>query len=336
MENLSVQTLIDAGVHFGCRVSRWNPKMAPYIHGRRSSVHVIDLRETVRGLIRAQNFLYHLVAEGQQILWVGTKRQIKGVIADAGERTGMPVVTERLIGGTLTNFSVIRSRLRRLEQLETMEEDGTINQYSKKAVASLRREHRKIHRNLSGIREMSGIPGAMIVVDPGREYNAVREARKMGMAVIGLLDTDCDPEGIDIVIPGNDDALRSVRLLIDGLIESVEQGAAAHGERLASTGAAQRSDEPQPASDEPRPTRSQSVSRPKKPVTEGQADEAESAPAVPAAEPVAAEPVAAEPAAPEPAAPEPAAAEPKAEPKAEPAAAEPAAAAKAEGEGASS
>ena len=160
MEAITIQQLIGAGVHFGCRVSRWNPKMAPYIHGRRNLIHVIDLRETVRGLIRAQNFLYHLVADGAQILWVGTKRQIKGVIADAGERTGMPVVTERWIGGTLTNFSVIRSRLRRLEQLETMEEDGSISQYSKKVIASLRREHRKIHRNLSGIREMSGIPGA--------------------------------------------------------------------------------------------------------------------------------------------------------------------------------
>ena len=261
MESLTVQKLIDAGVHFGCRVSRWNPKMAPYIHGRRNTIHVIDLRETMRGLIRAQNFLYHLVAEGQQILWVGTKRQIKGVIADAGERTGMPVVTERWIGGTLTNFSVIRSRLRRLEELETMEEDGSIKQFSKKVIASLHREHRKISRNLSGIREMSGIPGAMIVVDPGREYNAVREGRKMGLVVIGLLDTDCDPDGVDIVIPGNDDALRSVRLMIDGLVEAVEAGASAHRESMAAVGSAERSDDA-PPSDEPRPTRSQTLPRP--------------------------------------------------------------------------
>ena len=193
MDTINVKSLIESGVHFGCRVSRWNPKMAPYIHGRRNLIHVINLRETVRGLVRAQNFLYHLVGDGSQILWVGTKRQVKGVIKETGERTGMPVVTERWIGGTLTNFSVIRSRLRRLEELETMEEDGTINQYSKKVIASLRRERRKIHRNLSGIREMNGIPGAMVVVDPGREYNAVREARKLGLAVIGLLDTDCDP-----------------------------------------------------------------------------------------------------------------------------------------------
>ncbi len=261
MEQISIQQLIDAGVHFGCRVSRWNPKMAPYIFGRRNLIHVIDLRETVRGMIRAQNFLYHLVSEGQQILWVGTKRQIKGVIHDAGERTGMPTVTERWIGGTLTNFSVIRSRLRRLEELETMEETGKMAQYSKKAIASLRRENRKITRNLAGIREMTGIPGAMVVVDPGREYNAVREANKMGLAVIGLLDTDCDTTGVDIVIPGNDDALRSVRLLVESLVQSVEEGASAHRDRMATTGAAQRSSD-EPAGEEPRPTRGRSVTRP--------------------------------------------------------------------------
>ncbi len=262
METTHVQDLIDAGVHFGCRVSRWNPKMAPFIYGRRNVIHVIDLRETIRGLLRAQNFLYHLVSEGAQILWVGTKRQVKGVIEDAGQRTGMPTVTERWIGGTLTNFSVIRSRLRRLEELEKLEEDGKISQFSKKMIASLRREHRKIDRNLSGIREMTGIPGAMVVVDPGREYNAVREARKMGLAVIGILDTDCDPDGVDIVIPGNDDALRAVRLLIENLVQAVEEGASAHRENLASMGAAERS-EPVGAEGEPRPTRSQNLPRPK-------------------------------------------------------------------------
>ncbi len=236
--------------------------MAPYIHGRRNLIHVIDLRETIRGLVRAQNFLYHLVSEGQQLLWVGTKRQIKGVIADAGERTGMPVVTERWIGGTLTNYSVIRSRLRRLEQLEGLTESGEMAALPKKQQATLRREHRKIHRNLSGIREMNGIPGAMVVIDPSREYNAVREARKLGLAVIGILDTDCDPEGIDIVIPGNDDALRSVRLLVESLIQSVEEGGSAHREVMAATGAAERSKaEEVPSGGEPRPTRGQNIKR---------------------------------------------------------------------------
>ncbi len=243
METVSVTQLIEAGVHFGCRVSRWNPKMAPYIYGRRNLIHIIDLRETMRGILRAQNVLYHLATEGSAILWVGTKRQVKGVISEVGERTGMPIVTERWIGGTLTNYSIIRSRLRRLEELEKIEEDGSSSQYSKKALATLRRERRKITRNLGGIREMNGIPGAMVVVDPAREYNAVREARKMGLIVIGILDTDCDPSKADIVIPGNDDALKSVRLLIEQLAEAVEEGGANHRESMASVGAAQKHDE---------------------------------------------------------------------------------------------
>ena len=240
METVSVTQLIEAGVHFGCRVSRWNPKMAPYIYGRRNLIHVIDLRQTLRGILRAQNVLYHLAAEGSAILWVGTKRQVKGVVAEVGERTGMPIVTERWTGGTLTNFSVIRSRLRRLEELEKIEEDGSSSEYSKKALATLRRERRKITRNLGGIREMNGIPGAMVVVDPAREYNAVREARKMGLIVIGILDTDCDPSKADIVIPGNDDALKSVRLLIEQLAEAVEEGGANHRDNMASVDAAEK------------------------------------------------------------------------------------------------
>jgi small subunit ribosomal protein S2 len=253
MQNLTVQELIDAGVHFGCRVSRWNPKMAPYIQGRRNLIHIIDLRETLRGLLRAQNFLFHLASEGQQIMWVGTKRQVKGIIGDVGQRTTMPAVTERWIGGTLTNFSVIRSRLRRLEELESQEESQA-ELRTKKEMSSLRRERRKIFRNLGGIRDLTGIPGAMVVVDPLREANAVKEARKMGVAVIGLLDTDCDPTLVDIAIPGNDDALKSVRLLIERMAMSVEEGVANHRERLAAMGSAERTEDTG-TGDEPRPTR---------------------------------------------------------------------------------
>lgn len=231
--------------------------MAPYIHGRRNLIHIIDLRETLRGLIRAQNLVQRMAAEGSTILWVGTKRQVKGVIQDAGQRTGMPIVTERWIGGTLTNFSVIRSRLKRLEELEKIEEEGGGAQYSKKMLSSLRRERRKITRNLGGIREMTGMPGAMVVVDPAREANAVREARRMGLVVIGILDTDCDPSEVEIVIPGNDDALKSVRLLIDQLVKSVEEGSANHRERMASMGVAEKHEDggQMPMGDEPRPTR---------------------------------------------------------------------------------
>jgi len=256
-QTLEVQQLIDAGVHFGCRVSRWNPRMRPYIHGRRNQIHIIDLRETLKGILRAQNLLYHLAAEGSTILWVGTKRQVKGVITETGQRTGMPTCIERWIGGTLTNFSVIRTRLKRLEELEKIQESGGDGQFSKKVLSSLRREQRKINRNLGGIREMTSMPGAMVVVDPAREANAVKEARKMGLVVIGILDTDCDPSDVDIVIPGNDDALKSVRLMVGELARSVEEGCANHRDRMASMGVAEKHEggEEVRVGDEPRPTR---------------------------------------------------------------------------------
>ena len=291
MSNINAQKLIEAGVHFGCRVSRWNPKMAPYIHGRRGMIHVIDLRETVKGLLRAQNLLFQIASEGQTVLWVGTKRQVKGVIEDAGQRTGMPIVTERWIGGTLTNFSVIRSRLKRLAQLEAIDEKAIEQQkLTKKEVAQINRELRKITRNLGGIREMDRMPGAMVVVDPSREGNAIREARKMGIVVIGLLDTDCDPNDVDIVIPGNDDALKSVRLLVEELVDSVEAGAHQHTDNMQAVGSAERSsDEETIPGDEVRPTTGNTLPEPI-----GKTAEA-AAPA--AAEPAAAEPAAAAPAA---------------------------------------
>jgi len=255
MSNIDVQQLIEAGVHFGCRVSRWNPKMAPFIHGRRGLIHVIDLRQTLRGLLRSRNLLQRIAAEGQSVLWVGTKRQVKGVIVDAGARTGMPIVTERWIGGTLTNFGVIRSRLKRLEHLETIDEKVAADQkLTKKEMSTISRERRKITRNLGGIREMDRMPGAMVVVDPSRELNAVREARKMGLVVIGVLDTDCDPSTVDIVIPGNDDALKSVRLLVENLSEAVAEGWHQHTDNQRAMGAAERHVEDAIPGDDVRPT----------------------------------------------------------------------------------
>lgn len=252
---IDVQQLIDAGVHFGCRVSRWNPKMAPFIHGRRGQIHIIDLRQTLRGLLRAKNLLLRIASEGQSVLWVGTKRQVKGVVADAGARTGMPIVTERWIGGTLTNFSVIRSRLKRLEHLEAIDEKAAADQkLTKKEMSTINRERRKITRNLGGIREMDRMPGAMVVIDPSRELNAVREARKMGVVVIGLLDTDCDPSTVDIVIPGNDDALKSVRLLIEQLADAVEEGWHQHTDQQRAMGAAERRSDDAMPGDDVRPT----------------------------------------------------------------------------------
>lgn len=253
--------------------------MAPYIHGRRNNIHVINLRETMRGILRAKNLLLRIASEGQSVLWVGTKRQVKGVIADAGERTGMPIVTERWIGGTLTNFSVIRSRLKRLEELEAIDDRAAETmKLTKKEVASLTRERRKITRNLGGIREMKSMPGAMVVVDPSREYNAAREARKMGVVTIGLLDTDCDPGDVDIVIPGNDDALKSVRLIIEELSEAVEAGWHTHREEVAAMGGDRQGGGGDGETGEVRPTRSQRAPKSDAPVS-AEAASAESAPA---------------------------------------------------------
>jgi small subunit ribosomal protein S2 len=228
-----VKDLLEAGVHFGCRASRWNPKMAPFIFGKRNLIHIIDLRQTLRGLIRATTFLQRLVAEGHQVLYVGTKRQAASVIIECAQSVNMPFVAERWLGGTLTNFQTVRSRLARLTELEAMEGDGSLATMSKKAVASVLREKRKVHRNLHGIRKMDKLPGAVIVVDPRKEHNAVSEANKLGIPVVGVLDTDCDPTPLDIPIPGNDDAMRSIQVLLKKLTESVAAGNTAYSQWLA-------------------------------------------------------------------------------------------------------
>lgn len=219
-----VRQLIDAGVHFGHRVSRWNPKMRPYIYGRRNLIHIIDIRETIKGLLRAKRFLTRVVSEGADVLFVGTKRQARAVIEHHARRLGMPYVTERWLGGTLTNFSTIRSRLSRLEELEELERSGQLASYSKKMVAILTRERNKIRRNLEGIRNMNRLPGALVVVDVRREHNAVKEARKLGIPTVCLIDTDSDPDYADVPIPGNDDAIRSIELIVSHLADAVEEG----------------------------------------------------------------------------------------------------------------
>ncbi len=190
---LVVKDLIDAGVHFGHRVSRWNPKMKPYIYGKRNLIHIIDLKETVRGLLRGAKFFSRVASGNGLILFVGTKRQASDTIVEECRRSGMPYVTERWLGGTLTNFRTIRSRLERLEELEGILDSDQALSYSKKMVSTLTRERRKIQRNLEGIRNMTRLPEALMVVDPHREKIAVTEARKLGIKVVALLDTDCDP-----------------------------------------------------------------------------------------------------------------------------------------------
>ncbi len=219
-----VKELIDAGIHFGHRVSRWNPKMKPYIFGKRNLIHIIDVKETLRGILLAKKFLAQLVAGGKDVLFVGTKRQSRKAVNEHASRVEMHWVTDRWLGGTLTNFREIRKRIGRLEQLEQMESEGLLDAYSKKQGASLRREMRKILRNLGGIRKMQRLPGAMVIVDQRREIIAVREARKLGIPVICLLDTDGDPDLVDIPIPGNDDAMRSIDIVISQLADAVAEG----------------------------------------------------------------------------------------------------------------
>jgi small subunit ribosomal protein S2 len=230
MLTVPVKDLLEAGVHFGCRASRWNPKMKPFIFARRNLIHIIDLKETLRGLIKATTFLHRLSAEGHQVLFVGTKRQAQTVVAECARRVGMPYVAERWLGGTLTNFSTVRTRLSRLVELEDAEKNVATMGLSKKAMAALMRERRKIFRNLDGIRNMERIPGALIVVDPRKEKNAVKEAAKLGVPVVAILDTDCDPTEIDIPIPGNDDSMRSVQLLMGRLTDAIATGLTAYAQ----------------------------------------------------------------------------------------------------------
>ncbi len=198
--------------------------MKPYIFGKRNTIHIIDIRETVKGLLRAKRYIIKVVSSGEDVIFVGTKRQARLQIKAHATRVGMPWVTDRWLGGTLTNFRTIRSRLARLEELEVAEADGTALQYSKKMIAKRTRERRKILRNLQGIREMNRLPGAVIVVDVHRERNAVLEARKLGIPTICLIDTDSDPDYADIPIPGNDDAIRAIDTILQHLADAVEEG----------------------------------------------------------------------------------------------------------------
>jgi len=224
-----VKDLIEAGVHFGHRASRWNPKMRPYIYARRNLIHIIDVRETVRGLLRARKYLQRVSKGGSLVLFVGTKRQASESIDQHARRCGMPFVADRWLGGTLTNFRTIRSRLGRLEELEAMRETNEIATYSKKMQSALSREYRKMYRNLNGMRTMNRLPECLVVVDPRKEKNAVREAQKLGIATMALIDTDCDPDQVDLPIPGNDDSIRSIDLIVSLLADAVAAGRAEGG-----------------------------------------------------------------------------------------------------------
>lgn len=223
-QNSLVQDLIESGIHFGQRSGSWNPKMERFIYGKRNGIHIIDIKETVKGLLLARKFLSKTVSDGRDVVFVGTKRQARQVLETRVRDVGMHVVTERWLGGTLTNFRTIRARLKRLMELEEIERSENFSSYSKKMESQLKREMAKIKRNLDGIRNMEKLPGAMVVVDVKRELNALREARKLGVPTVCLIDTDGDPELADIPIPGNDDSMRSIDVIIRELCAAIAEG----------------------------------------------------------------------------------------------------------------
>ena len=254
MSVISMKQLLEAGVHFGHQTRRWNPKMAPYIYTERNGIYIIDLQKSVGKVDEAYDAVFDIAAQGGIILFVGTKKQAQDAIKIEAERCGMFYVNERWLGGMLTNFKTIQSRIDRLKEIEAMEEDGTFEVLPKKEVIALRKEMEKLQKNLGGIKEMGRIPDAIFVVDPKKERICVQEAHALGIPLIGICDTNCDPEELDYVIPGNDDAIRAVKLIVsktaDAVVEAkqgeenvTEEEMAAAGEEAAEEAAAEEAAE---------------------------------------------------------------------------------------------
>ena len=221
MAVVSMSYLLEAGVHFGHQTKRWNPKMKEYIYNSRDDIYIIDLQKTVEKLEEAYAALTKIVSDGGKVLYVGTKKQASEVCREEAARSGMYYMTERWLGGTLTNFRTIRKRIKRLEEIEAMEKDGTFDKLPKKEVIGLKKEYDKLNKNLCGIREMTRLPQAVIIVDSIKEENAIKEAHKLGIPVFGIIDTNCDPDLVDYVIPGNDDAVRAIKVVLGSLTNAI-------------------------------------------------------------------------------------------------------------------
>ena len=227
MAKISIQTLLDAGAHFGHQKRRWNPKMKPFIFGARGDIYILDLKQSLVGMDKAYTFVSNVAKNGGSVLFVGTKKQAQEAVADAANRCGMPYVNARWLGGMLTNFVTIRSRVTRMEELEAMEADGRMALLPKKEQILLRKELSKLQLNLNGIRNMKRVPDAIFVIDTNREEIAIREAHRLNIPVVGTLDTNCDPDDVEYGIPANDDAIRSVKLLADFIADAVVAGTGA-------------------------------------------------------------------------------------------------------------
>ncbi len=235
MANVTMRQMLEAGVHFGHQARYWNPKMSSYIFGERNKIHVINLEKTLPLYNDAINFISKLAAKKGNILFVGTKRQARDIVAQESERCGMPYVNHRWLGGMLTNYKTVKQSIKRLKDLEAMDQDGSLDRLSKKEALMRRREMEKLQRSLGGIKDMGGLPDAMFVIDVGHEKIAVSEANKLGIPVIAIVDTNNSPEGVDYVIPGNDDAIRAITLYTQGVATAIQEGktssgAAAEGE----------------------------------------------------------------------------------------------------------
>lgn len=224
MAVISMKQLLEAGVHFGHQTRRWNPKMAKYIFTERNGIYIIDLQKTVRKVDEAYNFIRSVAEEGKTVLFVGTKKQAQEAVKEEAQRAGQFFVNERWLGGMLTNFQTIQKRIRRLKDLEAMETDGTFEVLTKKEVMQLRHEMERLEKYLGGIKDMNRLPGALFVVDPRKEKIAVAEARKLNIPIVAIVDTNCDPDEIDYVIPGNDDAIRAVKLLTQAMADAIMEG----------------------------------------------------------------------------------------------------------------
>jgi len=225
MSSISMKELLEAGVHFGHQTKRWNPKMKPYIFGARNGIYIIDLQKTVRYFKSAYNFVKESAEQGNTVLFVGTKKQAQDSVAEEATRCGQYYVNQRWLGGMLTNFSTVKQSIERLKKLDAMFEDGTIEAYTKKEALKMDKEREKLEKVLGGIKNMNKLPGMMFVIDPKNEEIAVQEAKKLGIPVVAIVDTNCDPDMIDHVIPGNDDAIRAIRLLTAKIADAVQEGA---------------------------------------------------------------------------------------------------------------
>ena len=232
MSNITMKELLEAGVHFGHQTKRWNPKMKPYIFGARNGIYIIDLQKTVRLFKGAYSFVADMAKSGESVLFVGTKKQAQDSIAEEAQRCNMFYVNQRWLGGMLTNFSTVKQSIDRLKKLDAMFADGSVEVYTKKEILELERERQKLEKTLGGIKGMGKLPGMMFVVDPKNETIAVSEAKKLGIPVVAIVDTNCDPDSIDYVIPGNDDAIRAIRLLTGKMADAVIDGAQARNVAL--------------------------------------------------------------------------------------------------------